>query len=252
MRYLALATLMCVPSMAGCVSETAEATPPSQPEAYIAARVEMDKMLAEKLDSQVEAAREGNTTLVEIRDAIQSLTSAMEVHTEELTEQQEALIADAVAETARAMEEAEEDKPEGERAPEPKSGEPPRSLTGGDGMVTLPDGRRVDPLQFISQHYRRPWTNPGHIRDHMINGDHGFKAEEIAGLDDSTLKRLHAAWHEVELTAPTATAPRAMTTRKVITQPRSSYYYPTYSSGGCPGGYCPAPTTRRRGLFGWR
>lgn len=239
MRYLTIIPLMCVLlSSSGCITETAEATPP-QPEAYVEARARLDEMLREKLQEQTEVAREGNAMLTEIRDAIASLTAAVETHTQEVDESQQELIAQVIAEQAAATDEVESD-------PEPEVSEP-------DGLVTLPDGRRVDPLQFIRQHYKRAWTNPGNIREHMTSGDHGFIASELAGLDDQTLKRLHAAWHETTLTT---SAQPATTTRRVVTQPRSTYYYPTYSysSGGCPGGVCPSPRVQRsrRGLFGWR
>lgn len=64
--------------------------------------------------------------------------------------------------------------------------------------ITTNDGQSWSLNDFIAKHYKRPWTHPGAITDHLATV-HGVDLQ--ADLPDATKEKLHAAIHERELAA---------------------------------------------------
>ena len=105
-------------------------------------------------------------------------------------------------------------------------------------------GEDQDVEAFISQHYRRHWTYPGTIDQHLV--EHDVAAADLPSLTHEQKIKLHSAIHEKELTEKTVSK----------SAPKLNYAPPAFQN--CPGGICPAPqyqvrqSTPRRGLFGRR
>jgi hypothetical protein len=72
------------------------------------------------------------------------------------------------------------------------------------------------------------WTYPGDIVDHLMNDPkHFVPAEQIIGKTKDELEAMHDSLH-------------------------AGGQAVRVQSGNCPGGVCPQPVQRRRGLFRWR
>lgn len=73
------------------------------------------------------------------------------------------------------------------------------------------------------------WTYPGDIASHLTSDpNHMVPASQLAGKSKDELEAMHDQLHN------------------------QMQYGGQVMQSGCPGGVCPQPTTRRRGLFGWR
>lgn len=71
-------------------------------------------------------------------------------------------------------------------------------------------------------------TYPGDISNHLMSGNHMVPAEQLIGKSKDELEAMHDSLHN------------------------GGQYGGQAIQSGCPGGVCPQPTVRRRGLFGWR
>ena len=91
----------------------------------------------------------------------------------------------------------------------------------------------VCPQPMASGYYdgSSQWTYPGDIASHLQGSNHGVSASQLSGMSKDQMEALHDSLHN---------------------STRSSGQAVTVQSSSCPGGVCPQPTTRSRGLFRWR
>ena len=91
-----------------------------------------------------------------------------------------------------------------------------------------PGGVCPQPMQTGFYDGTSQWTYPGDIAGHLQGSNHNISQGQLAGMSKDEMEALHDSLHNGTRSAPVQV------------------------QSNCPGGVCPQPSVRRRGLFRWR
>lgn len=209
MRYLVLMLLLlgCGPG-----PKSAKAAPPSKDtivemlekklEEHRTQSIERQKSTETKVDSLAETVGNNTAELEGVKEQLKGLKSVVE-------DLRKLLTLDAVPPVSVPQ------VPVAEK-PEPPKAEPKPSPT--------LHGKPLDVSATIAANYKRMWTFPGSIDEHLA--EHGVKGTE--GLDHKTKRKLHSALHEMGLKPAKVAAKPPVVMNAAVVVPQS-----------CPNGRCP-------------
>lgn len=98
------------------------------------------------------------------------------------------------------------------------------------------------------------WTWPGDLRSHLMGSNHGYTAEQLAGMSDSQLRNIHDNDHNGHNNYSGLDSIYSVNSGSCPggNCPVPGTVYSPMQNSGCPGGNCPVPTTRSGRFFRWR
>lgn len=199
-RFCALGLLLlAIPLMQGCQAAHAMSSPGPRTEVHPFENTETLAALVEKTDQTAREVDGLKQAIADLRDDVEGISQRLDNPTEapelaSLNDQmkvvagQQCDISDQLASLSP--------RSAGEAADPPLIDESQLLTDEPVETITTNDGQSWSLTDFLATYYKRPWTHPGTVAEHLAKA-HGVNLQ--TDLPDATKEKLHAAIHEREL-----------------------------------------------------
>jgi len=175
-RFCALGLLLlAIPLMQGCQAAHAMSSPGPRTEVHPFENTETLAALVEKTDQTAREVDGLKQAIADLRDDVEGIAQRLD------SDQLASLSPRSAGEAA-----------------DPPIIDESQLLTDGEAVetITTNDGQSWSLTDFLATYYKRPWTHPGTVAEHLAKA-HGVNLQ--TDLPDATKEKLHAAIHEREL-----------------------------------------------------
>lgn len=172
--------LLAIPLMQGCQAAHAMSSPGLRSEVHPFENTETLAALVEKTDQTAREVDGLKQAIADLRDDIEGIAQRLDNPTDTDSNQLASL----------------SPRSAGEAADPPIIDESQLLTDEPVDTITTNDGQSWSLTDFLATYYKRPWTHPGAVAEHLAKA-HGVNLQ--TDLPDATKEKLHAAIHEREL-----------------------------------------------------